>query len=1468
MKNFTLLIAFVLAIATSYAQKSWVSFTDEQPVQATINILQSDGAGLTIEVNVPGMFSEQKVEGEQTFQKITLIEEHTTQEVGRPELPMLHQLIGIPDNKGVTYTITGVETQKLSDYNIYPFQPPTTDNPGGFARPFVIDEAFYSKDGNYPSENVKVDKPNIWRDVKVAGIHVTPFTYNPATGELEVITHMTIEIEFEGSDNLKAIDTHKALTPTFYNMYQTAIANFGDLGYTETLRDTPGIKYLVITNTEAVDIIQPLVDYKNAMGHKVEIKTLEAGFNTPEEFKDYISQLFESDGLEYVLMVGDAYPNGGSGGGPNIVPMYYWAPSGEDPSYSDSWYTCLDGPDDHYADLAIGRITYNNNALDELNLQIQKTMTHYLSPDASDNWAENSILIAHKENYPDKYTQCCEEIRTYPYSVQTPIFETCYGGAGATNQDIIDFVNNTACGIFNYRGHGSDTELWEWGATGSFTAAHVAQLDNEDKLFVFFDVCCDNMNIVSYNGNCLCESFMKHPTASVAVNGAIIPSYTIPNHDYDKEMYKAVFDEDITNIGYVTNFANVTVLNVHGTIGRSNVRTYLWLGDASIEPWTKQPENLTVTHDTQIFLGLSEFEVNVIDANGPVENAMVCVSNEDGTIYGVAYTDDAGLANVDFGGPVQNPGDATVTVTRHNHLPYQSVIPVIPQEGPYVVKDSYEINDVAGGNGDGLMDYAESILLTLSVKNVGIEVAANVVVSLTTEDEYITITDGEENYGNIGPDEIVTVEDAFAFDVADDIPDGHAALFEVAATNGTDIWTSNLVITAHAPVLELGEFIISDPSGNNNGKIDPGEDVQISVYVNNTGSSEAYNVMGALTTNDAYLEVTTTEPQVYGDINGAGMAMATFDAHAADDTPAGHMAELELDVNAEHNITGNGSFSVVIGQIPVIIIDLDPNTSSGPAMQAAIEALGVAVEYSTSLPADLNLYSSAFVCLGIYSSNHVLTSAEGDALAAFLDDGGALYMEGGDTWYYDSQTAVHAYFGLTASADGSGDLATINGQAGTITEGMSFNYSGENNWIDHIEASAATAEQIFMNSNPSYGCGVSNDEGSYETIAASFEFGGLDDSDATKEELMEAYLEFFGIIQTGIAANFVADNTDICVTDAVQFTDYSTGGATEWLWEFEGGTPATSTEQNPSVTYNNTGEFDVTLTVTGPSGSNTMTKENYINVMDVPEIPAAPTGETELCQNAPNTTYTTAGGMYATEYIWQLDPEEAGSISGSGLSVTVNWANDFHGDVEITVSGSNDCGMSMESDPLAVNIAPLPEDAGNISGEDEVCQENTDTYTVTPIGFADTYNWSLEPSEAGTVVNNGSECNITWSDSYEGAAVLKVAGVNDCGEGEWSDGFDITVMNCTGIGNNPQGSTLSIYPNPSTGNFTLELNANDKVTLKILNTIGKTVYQISNMEVKGFYTQALNLNDLAEGVYYLRLEGNTLNTTEKIVISR
>ncbi|OQX50746.1 MAG: hypothetical protein B5M53_11830 [Candidatus Cloacimonas sp. 4484_209] len=70
---------------------------------------------------------------------------------------------------------------------------------------------------------------------------------------------------------------------------------------------------------------------------------------------------------------------------------------------------------------------------------------------------------------------------------------------------------------------------------------------------------------------------------------------------------------------------------------------------------------------------------------------------------------------------------------------------------------------------------------------------------------------------------------------------------------------------------------------------------------------------------------------------------------------------------------------------------------------------------------------------------------------------------------------------------------------------MSFSYSGENNWIDHISP-MGSGFLIFENSSPAYDCGVANDAGTYRTVGTSFEFGGL-----TNGSPPSTIMHFFGI---------------------------------------------------------------------------------------------------------------------------------------------------------------------------------------------------------------------------------------------------------------------------------------------------------------------------------------------------------------------
>jgi PKD repeat protein/photosystem II stability/assembly factor-like uncharacterized protein len=82
-------------------------------------------------------------------------------------------------------------------------------------------------------------------------------------------------------------------------------------------------------------------------------------------------------------------------------------------------------------------------------------------------------------------------------------------------------------------------------------------------------------------------------------------------------------------------------------------------------------------------------------------------------------------------------------------------------------------------------------------------------------------------------------------------------------------------------------------------------------------------------------------------------------------------------------------------------------------------------------------------------------------------------------------------------------------------------------------------------------------------------------------------------LRTLSAAIGVSTNTP-CIGQSIQFSDLSVGSPTSWLWSLPGGTPNTSTLQNPTVVYNTAGVFQVSLTISAGASSNTITKNSYI----------------------------------------------------------------------------------------------------------------------------------------------------------------------------------------------------------------------------------------------------------------------------------
>jgi PKD repeat protein len=843
----------------------------------------------------------------------------------------------------------------------------------------------------------------------------------------------------------------------------------------------------------------------------------------------------------------------------------------------------------------------------QVQTQVTRTIDYEKTPGLlTDDWYTTCLGIASDQGPGDDNEYDYQHIRNqqtkllnYTYTWNPELFDGSQGGndaAGNPTPSLVSTEVNGGTGIILYTGHGSQTS---WGTTG-FSNSNVNQLTNMGKLPFVWSVACVNGDFV--NGTCFAEAWMRAsqnnvPTGAIAFLGSTInQSWNSPMEGQD-EMTDILIETYPTNIkrtfGGLSMNGCGKMIDSYGTDGANMADTWTIFGDPSLMVRSDNPDNMTVSHNPTIFVGSTSFEVNC-----NVAGARVTVSN-DGTILGTAYTEN-GTATVNFAA-LSAPNDTlTVSVVSYNYIPYLADVPIIPADGPYLVYNNNSVSDGALGNGNGMLDYAELTKLTINMKNIGVEASTDTDVRLRSSDAYVTITDSTENYGTIPAGAIVGIEDGFEVQVASNVPDGYVVQFKVVSMSGADVWNSQFTLVAHAPELALGAITVVDASANNNGIFEAGETVDVSVALNNNGSSEAFALIGELTSTDPYIIISTIT-QDFGDIAAMSNNTKTYVVSAVPSTPAGHVATLTIAVAGEHGITSAFSFDLVVGRIPVLVVDLDGNTNSGTFMKTALEQLGINYEYTTSFPSDPGKFGSVFLCLGVYPNKHILTSAEGQTLKVYLNQGGRIYMEGGDTWYYDQisyPTVLHPMFNVKGLKDNGGALATLNGKSATFTAGMSFVYGGDNNYIDKI-APENVGYSIFTNSTSTFDVAVANEQNGYKTIGAAHEFGGLTDNlSSAKKELMQQYLDFFGVAGSYLIANFVGLPQQIVAGGEVSFTDLSSTLFTSRTWTFENGMPETSTEANPVVKYETIGNHDVSIEVSNPDSTMTTTKFGYITVED------------------------------------------------------------------------------------------------------------------------------------------------------------------------------------------------------------------------------------------------------------------------------
>lgn len=203
-------------------------------------------------------------------------------------------------------------------------------------------------------------------------------------------------------------------------------------------------------------------------------------------------------------------------------------------------------------------------------------------------------------------------------------------------------------------------------------------------------------------------------------------------------------------------------------------------------------------------------------------------------------------------------------------------------------------------------------------------------------------------------------------------------------------------------------------------------------------------------------------------------------------------------------------------------------------------------------------------------------------------------------------------------------------------------------------------------------------------------------------------------------ASFSVDNAVIYTGQQVTFTDRSINNPTSWDWTFEGGDPANSTSQNPSVTYNEAGQYKVKLLVSNEDGSDAVEKDNFITV-ELPAPVAGFTADRTSISSGETVNFTDQSTNNPNEWSWYFDGGEPDYSELQNPSVVYQSSGTYT--VELYVY--NDAGSDyLEKENYITVTGPAATDLTfyNTTHTDIYIEVDGDDKTITSGGSVTYYN--------------------------------------------------------------------------------------------------------------------------------------------------
>lgn len=963
--------------------QSWVSISSALPVPAKIAVVESSPDRTVLDLEVAGFTRAPLSIGGKRYTVITVPGASQFLRRGLPGLPRLTSTLAVPGRGKVTATVTEARFQ---EFHVGPIAPAKGDFPRTVdpdAIPYEFDD-FYRSAGWFPSENVRVGNPFIFRDIRGVTVQLYPFQYNPAREVLRVASRLrvTVEIDPVPGRNEKSRPLADRVTAEFYSLYRNLFDNFSSF---EVNNGGPWIqepgKVVMITHDDFLEEAVPLAEWKVRKGLSSQVLTLgDVGF-TSSEIKQTLKTIYDQGDLSYVVLIGDA----------EQIPVLY----GSTGVASDPSYVMLEG-DDSYPDAIISRISAAR--VWQVRNQVTKFLSYERNPGEGEwyHWATGVASNEGSDVPPDSLSdrERADMLRNVLLDHGFTRVDQIYD-PGASRPELRHALGEGRSVVY-YLGHGSGTA---WSTTG-FDVSDASGLSNGFRLPFIVDV--SSFNGQWYGKTCLAEAFLRNGNGGAA---GMLSSSTTPTWVPPTVMQRAVIDLMVREPGHTMGglalSGSVHTLETYGgnREGVAIVEQYNLFGDGTLPVRTSVPVRLRVNHDPVLPVGTRRTTVEV-----DRDRALVGLTLG-GELYASALTDHRGVATLDFVKPLDREGELALAVTAPNAVPYEATVPVVEPSRSFVVVDSFEVDDQAG-NGDGTIDSGEEVNLTIWATNRGKEFAYDVLAMVTSSDTYVTVLDGNLVLGDLPPGGWAESLYPVSFIVSSRTPDGHDALFGTRMI-GRDArgkpWVreGQFSMPVEAPVLTVAGYTVED--AGTNGVLDPGETGRLRIILKNEGGQAAVHPEVVLRDLSGFIRIHDNRATFPPVDSGGGTAVNDSDPliiSAAQETPVGSEVSMAVEISAESRYRTLDRFDLVVGEnefssgdVPLPFGSSDTGSVLSVPISVSVADVDVFIEIAHPASEEIEIVLESPSGTEIILASRVGSGPDSFLGTVFDDDAAALIVE-------------------------------------------------------------------------------------------------------------------------------------------------------------------------------------------------------------------------------------------------------------------------------------------------------------------------------------------------------------------------------------------------------------------------------------------------------------------------------------------